>query len=160
MLLLGAIGCGSNTINASGTDVVDANTTITLDRTVCFGACPSYSLSIGGDGTVTYTGRQFVKLVGTATSQIPLADVQSLVDEMERSDYFHLTVPDTCPQGMATDNPTATTSLQIAGKSHVVTDYHGAPCAPAVLRTLEDRIDSVAQSAQWVKCDGADYCAR
>jgi len=160
MLLLGAAGCGRDSINDSVSDKVDATTTITLDRIGCFGACPSYSLSIGGDGTVTYAGRQFVKVVGAATGQIPVADVQGLVDEMERANYFKLTVPDPCPQGIKTDAPTATTSLQIAGKSHVVTDYHGNLCAPPVLRTLEDRIDVVAQSAQWVKCDGTDYCPK
>jgi hypothetical protein len=160
MVLLCAAGCGSDAIDASPPDVVNANTVITLDRTVCFGMCPSYSLSIGGAGAVTFTGRQFVKLVGTATSQIAVADVQGLVDEMEQADYFHLTVPASCPQGISTDAPTATTSLQVAGKSHVVENYHGNACAPAVLRTLEDRIDAVAQSAQWVKCDGVDYCPR
>lgn len=56
--------------------------------------------------------------------------------------------------------PSATTSLSIAGKNHKVEDYHGNPCAPAILRTLEDRIDAVAQSAQWVECEDTGYCAR
>jgi hypothetical protein len=135
--------------------VVDASTVITLDRTVCFGVCPSYSLRIGGDGTVVYSGRQFVKVVGTASAQVPVSDVQALVNEMEQANYFNLTVPQTCARGIATDYPTATTSLTLGGATHTVEHYGGNPCAPTVLTTLEDRIDAVAQSTQWVDCGTA-----
>lgn len=135
--------------------VVDASTVITLDRTVCFGFCPSYSLRIGGDGTVVYSGRQFVKVVGTASAQVPVSDVQALVNEMEQANYFNLTVPQTCARGIATDYPTATTSLTLGGATHTVEHYGGNPCAPTVLTTLEDRIDAVAQSTQWVDCGTA-----
>jgi hypothetical protein len=101
-----------------------------------------------------------VKLVGSVDSQIPVSDVQGLVAEMEQANYFKLTVPKDCPEGIWSDMPSATTSLTIAGKSHEVEDYHGNPCAPAVLRTLEDRIDAVAQSAQWVQCEGPGQCTR
>ena len=156
MLLLCACGSGRD---VGPQPIVDANTAITLDRTVCFGFCPSYSLRIGGDGTVAYSGRQFVKVVGTASAQVPVSDVQGLVNEMEQANYFSLTVPETCAQGIATDHPTATTSLTLAGVTHSVVHYSGNLCAPAVLTTLEDRIDAVAHSAQWVACDtAAGYC--
>jgi hypothetical protein len=139
--------------------VVDASTVITLDRTVCFGFCPSYSLRIGGDGTVVYSGRQFVKVVGTASAQVPVSDVQALVNEMEQANYFNLTVPQTCARGIATDYPTATTSLTLGGATHTVEHYGGNPCAPTVLTTLEDRIDAVAHSTQWVDCGtAAGFC--
>ena len=131
---------------------VDATTVITLDRTECFGSCPSYTLTIRGNGTVSYQGRQFVKVVGTAAAQIQVSAVQALVDEMVRADYFNLSVPATCAQGIWTDAPTATTSLTLAGRSHSVEDYHGNQCAPAALAGIEDRIDEVAGSSQWVDC--------
>ena len=153
----GATGARDGGLDASDVPeaIVDAHTTITLDRTGCYGSCPSYSIRMGGDGTVTYVGRQFVKVVGTASSQVPVPDVQELVNEMEQANYFNLTVPDTCALGIETDAPTATTSLTLAGATHTVVHYYGNPCAPAVLTTIEDRIDAVANSAQWVKCDTA-----
>ena len=151
-------GSGSGR-DAGPQPVVDASTVITLDRTVCFGVCPSYSLRIGGDGTVVYSGRQFVKVVGTASAQVPVSDVQALVNEMEQANYFNLTVPQTCARGIATDYPTATTSLTLGGATHTVEHYGGNPCAPTVLTTLEDRIDAVAQSTQWVDCGtAAGFC--
>jgi hypothetical protein len=146
--------CGSeNSQGVATPPPVDANTAITLDRSACFGNCPSYTLSIGGDGTVAYVGRQYVNVAGTASSQIPVSSVQELADEMYRANYFGLTVPETCPQGIASDFPTVVTSLTIEGNTHMVVHDHGNQCAPAALTTLEDRIDAVAGSAQWVACN-------
>lgn len=38
--------------------------TITLERTVCFGVCPDYVVTVHGDGTVEYEGRNFVAVKG------------------------------------------------------------------------------------------------
>lgn len=154
--------CGSNCVACSDgiVSTVDARTVITLKRDYCFGMCPVYSLTIGGDGTVTYQGTQYVNVVGTATSQIAVSDVQSLVDQMMQADYFNLSVPATCPQGMWTDMPTSTTSLTLDNQSHSIVYDHGNQCAPAILSTLENRIDEISNSAQWVKCDTANgICA-
>lgn len=144
---------GAAGFSGSNQQPVDATTVITLDRTECFGTCPSYSLTIRGDGTVAYQGRRFVKVVGAASTQILVSAVQALVDEMVQADYFNLSVPATCAQGIMSDAPTATTSLTLAGRSHSVEDYHGNPCAPAALPGIEDRIDEAAGSSQWVKCE-------
>jgi hypothetical protein len=155
--LLCASGCGRDPNNDSDF-VVDAQTLITLDRTACMGMCPDYLLSVGGDGTVTFMGRRYVKVVGAASGQIPVADVQTLVDVMQEANYLNLSVPTDCTR-VKTDQPMVTTSLAIAGTTHTVEHYHGNLCAPEVLTTIEDEIDIVAQSAQWVKCDTpSGYC--
>lgn len=151
--LLGAPGCASDA-NTDTQVVIDAQTVVSLDRTACMGACPDYALTVGGDGTVTFVGRRYVKVVGTATGQIPVADVQTLVETMEQLNYFGLSVPTTC-ESVKTDSPTATTSLTITGTTHTVQHYHGNLCAPEALHTIEDLIDIVGQSGQWVKCDTA-----
>lgn len=154
--------CGSNCVACSDgiASTVDARTVITLERSYCFGMCPVYSLTIGGDGTVTYQGTRYVNVVGTATSQIPVSDVQALVDQMMQADYFNLSVPATCPEGMWTDMPSSITSLSLDNQSHTIVYDHGNQCAPAILATLENRIDEISKSAQWVKCDTADgICA-
>jgi hypothetical protein len=140
--------------------VVDSATRVTLDRTPCYGACPVYSLSIGGDGTVAYFGQSAVNVKGAASKQVPVSDVQALVDLMVRADYFELSLPAACPEGFISDAPGATTSLTLGGRTHTVVD-HGNPCAPAVLQMLEDAIDEVTGSVEWVQCDtpGGACCA-
>ena len=134
------------------TYTVDASAVITLKRDVCFGSCPVYALQISGDGSVVYQGTQYVKVVGAASEQIAPSDVQALVDQMMQANYFSLSVPDTCALGIWTDAATDTTSLTLMGQTHTVVHYQGNQCAPAALTPLENRIDAVTNSAQWVNC--------
>ena len=46
---------------------------ISLERTICFGRCPNYRVTIEGDGSVTYEGWRFVKVEGTHWKKIPAA---------------------------------------------------------------------------------------
>lgn len=117
---------------------------ITLERTVCFGNCPAYTLTINGNGKVVYEGRRFVQVTGTQSVQIDAAAVKGLVDEFFKIDYFAL--PDSFTSNIE-DVPSTITSLTIDGKSKTVFENDGAPKA---LKDLEARIDSVTNSAQWV----------
>jgi hypothetical protein len=134
---------------------IDDSTTVTLERSQCYGTCPIYSLSITGDGKVSYQGKKYVKVIGAASGQLAASGLQRLVDMMMEADYFSLAVPDDCTDTV-TDKPTVTTSLTWAGQTHTIEDYHGNGCAPPVLWTLESEIDVVAQSSQWVRCSAGD----
>jgi hypothetical protein len=171
-LLMALAGCGvaasedgtgsesgdPGTTPTAGTPI-DTDTLVTIDRSLCFGPCPSYSLSIAGDGTVAYQGRSYVNVKGPASAQVASSDVQGLVDRLLGAKYFNLSVPVDCPAGISTDAPSVTTSLALSGLTHTVQDYRGNPCVPPVLSSLEDAIDAVANSARWVKCGAPDgYC--
>jgi hypothetical protein len=147
------IGCAGGTSSGTESIPIDADTLITLARSACYGSCPVYSLAISGDGSVVYNGEAFVKVMGRASAQIPVSQVQALVDQMLHADYFELSVPQNCPAGIATDASGATTSLTLGGRTHSVQDYHGNACAPAVLREIEDAIDVLVDSEQWTRCD-------
>jgi Domain of unknown function (DUF6438) len=118
---------------------------ITIERTACYGACPVYSLEITGDGTVTFQGRQFVRVIGRATATIPPEAVRQLVAEFERIHYFDL---QNIYTAHITDLPTTTTSIRIGERFKKVVDHYGGPDE---LEKLEDRIDEVAGSDRWVK---------
>jgi len=133
--------------------IVGSGTLVFLERWECFGSCPAYSLSISGDGTVSYFGMAYVNVKGQASKQVSVDDVQALVDEMLAADYFNLSVSEDCPAGMLSDAPGATTSLTFHGQAHAVEHYHGDLCAPASLRRLEDAIDNFADISAWIECD-------
>lgn len=138
--------------------LVDADTLITLERSDCYGVCPVYSLSVSGEGAVSYVGSSYVKVRGEASSQIEVPRVQELVNEMWDSGYLDMVEPSPCGTSI-TDAPSATTSLRLGQQTHRVVHYHGNPCSPATLTTLEDRIDEVAGSARWLRCDTpSGYC--
>ena len=145
-LILIAVGCArTQTPTPSDLDEV----VITLERTVCFGACPEYKLTICGSGTVEYEGIRFVKIEGTRTIAISKDKIRQLVSEFNRIDYFSL--DDSYEEFMATDMPSAITSLTVDGKTKTVRHYHGDFSAPKELAELDDKIDEIVNSNQWIK---------
>ena len=130
---------------------------VSLERTVCFGTCPSYKVTIARNGTVTFEGRDFVKTKGTATAQIGPDKFQQLVDEFEKIKYFSLRdqysqSSDGCTS-VVTDNPNANTSLRLNGRVKSVSHYFGCR-GPEILQglaSLERKIDEVAGTEKWIK---------
>ncbi|NJR65725.1 MAG: hypothetical protein HC772_10975 [Leptolyngbyaceae cyanobacterium CRU_2_3] len=125
---------------------------ISLERTACFGTCPIYQLTVYGDGRVTYEGRAFVSVQGRQTAQISPAQVQQLVQAVEAAQFFSLADQYTTD---ATDLPGAWTSVTLNGQSKRIwhygaTGHSGLDNAPRSLTELEQAIDTIANSQQWV----------
>ena len=124
-------------------------TRISLERGPCFGTCPIYKVEIKGDGSVTYTGERFVKITGEQHAQISREEVSALVAKFEKADFFSLKDEYTAP---VTDLPTYTLSVSFSGRNKTVTDYGGRMAdMPAVVTELENEVDRVAGTDQWVK---------
>lgn len=125
---------------------------ITLNRTVCFGFCPDYTVTITGEGEVRYVGRRFVNVVGERTATIPRADVAALLARFDEIGFERLR---DAYRANVTDLPTTTIVLERDGRRKVVADYGGLSAGmPEAVRDLQDRIDQVAGTAQWVLRDG------
>jgi Domain of unknown function (DUF6438) len=130
---------------------------ITLERTTCFGTCPAYKVTIFDDGKVVYEGKDFVKRKGKAESQITKAELEDLVREFDRINYFSLDDeyvgdPKNCPESW-TDNPSATTSLNWKDKTKTIRHYHGCRGSSVLdqLTALENKIDEVVNTKRWIE---------
>lgn len=151
-VFLGAAACGGG---GSLRDEPLSTVTISLDRGPCFGFCPDYSVTIKGDGTVIYEGRNFVPTQGTITTTVPVESVERLVAEFDDADFFALEEDYSVN---ATDLPTTITTLSIGGTTKRIVHY-GVGCdvddpvldtAPEALCRLEALIDEVAGTKKWV----------
>ncbi len=129
---------------------------IRLERTVCFGECPAYSVTIDALGNVTYVGDQFVRVKGAQTDRIPVSSVAALSDQADRLGFFALkpeysTIRNADgSETTVTDMPTTVVTITRDGRSKRVSDYLGAP---GDLRVLEDGIDKAARTRRWVRID-------
>jgi hypothetical protein len=137
---------------------------ITLERTECFGPCPIYKLTIHGDGTVVYEGRENVRVKGIEHTKIKPLEVQELTKAFENVDYFNLKDDYTTKEGesrekgyLCTDTPTAIMSLAIG--SHIKT-IENCFIGPETLEKLENRIDEVTDSKRWVTIDAKTVHAK
>lgn len=134
---------------------------IKMDRGMCYGWCPVYSVQISGDGLVIYEGRDYVDAIGIHKKQISQDEVFELVNRALEIEFFELhdSYHDITywqldehgwvhPMGMhVTDLPTCTTEITIGDNTKSVSDYVGAPQR---LRDFEKLIDSVAGTHEWI----------
>ena len=93
---------------------------ITLERTLCYGNCPVYSVTIDGEGNVVYEGKKFVRVEGVRMYTIPQEDVKELVAMFYGIGYFSLNDRYDVP---VTDNRTIITSLKIADKINSINNF-------------------------------------
>ena len=105
-------------------------------------------MTLRGDGTVRYTGRQYVRVSGTHSWKIDPAVVRALAREMEQAGYFEMKDEYTA---MVTDNPTTYTSLTIGSRTKKIKDY---VAGPKMLKEFQQRIDEVAGVKKYVFVTG------
>ena len=145
-------------VSLAGCAPIDATPTssgpvvISLSRTVCFGFCPAYTVTITGDGQVTYVGSAFVNVVGEQHASIAPSAVQGL---LARFDALHFDTLNGSYRAHVSDLPTYTIGLERNGLVKSVVDY-GGPSAgmPQGVRELQNEIDRVAGTSRWVLRDG------
>jgi hypothetical protein len=127
-------------------------TVITLERTPCFGSCPIYKLTITGDvkgdAKVIYEGINFVKIRGQRSTKISAKQFRQLVTEFQQVNY--LSLKDNY-QGGPTDFPSAITSITVGKQQKKVNHYQGSPEAPKNLTELENKIDKIVNTRQWIE---------
>ncbi len=119
-----------------------SDTSVTLERDGCFGTCPSYSVTVHGDGGVDYTGGGFVDIDGQHHYQIPPGEAAALIERLRARDLWSMQ-----PQYVAsiTDSATYTLTIVVAGQSKVIVDYVGGMVGmPAAIGEAEADVDSVA----------------
>ncbi len=159
LILLLIISAGSGTQTFSETSI-PKDALITLSRTACFGYCPTYKLTISADGSVTFEGVDYVKTKGIVKSRISRKQLQQLISEFKKLNYFSLrnqyqSEEDGCST-VWTDYPSATTSIRLNGKSKSVLHYYGChkdpgnAMYPKGLTELETRIDRIVGTERWI----------
>jgi hypothetical protein len=120
-----------------------------LERTLCRGSCPSYTLSIAGDGTVRFDGRASVAIPGLHTAHISSEAVTELINQF-RAANFLCALP--AYKSDWTDNSTQTLSLHINGLVKTVVDYIGLDVGlPLAIHNLEAALDNAAGTERWIK---------
>ena len=122
---------------------------ITLQRTVCYGSCPGYTVSISGTGQVLWEGGPYaVAVPGTHHATLSPRSIDDLIDAVRASRI--LDARDEYRAGW-TDNPTYTVSVDINGLHKQVIDYIGIIVGmPTSIRELENTVDRMAGTDKWI----------
>ncbi|TWB29101.1 DUF6438 domain-containing protein [Nitrospirillum bahiense] len=144
---------------------------ITLTRLGCgMGRCPQYSVVIEGSGRVIFDGggdlppgQRFptvayrrppffssdVLVPGRQEDHVPREAVAALARRFEDAHFFDLA---DSYVAMVSDQPRHSLTLETDKGTKHIEDYAGTMVGmPAVVRTLEDEVDRVANTARWVE---------
>jgi hypothetical protein len=126
----------------------DSTVSVTLERTGCFGSCPSYIVTVSTEG-IEFDGRSYVVATGKHADRVDAGKVRELARKFVASDFYSM---DDQYRGLVTDNPTKVLSISIDGSRKRVVDYVGSWVGmPAVISDLEDEVDSLARTDRWVR---------
>lgn len=125
----------------------DSKVTITLERTGCYGSCPSYTVTVSTDGIV-FDGREFVVARGKHKNSANADEVRKLAKSFIAADFYSM---DSSYIASVTDNPTDILSISIDGRTKRVVDYVGSSVGmPEVVTQLENEVDAFARTQQWI----------
>jgi len=142
---------------------------IALERTPCYGRCPSYTLTLRNDGLVEFTGYEHVSPLGRHVAMIAPRRFTDIAAYVEDIDFFgthtalsyegrvvgetsidvrgnRLAVPREVVEH-STDQPTAFVSVLRDGVRKTISDYGSA--APPRIQVLEGLIDEVRATSKW-----------
>jgi hypothetical protein len=121
------------------------NLQITINRSPCYGMCPTYNMTIYGDGKVVWEGMKNVKAETLDSTMISQADIQKLVDAFENYSFWNL--KDRYHSDMVTDLPSTTVTIVKDGRRKSVYSYFGAPES---FTKVAQAVDDVAIARGWL----------
>ena len=142
LIILGfmLIGCKSNK-QAKG----EMYPIITIEKTACYGTCPAYLFKAYPDGSVTYFGKDYVKLVGDYKASITNEELANIKTLFDKADYFNFA---NVYSANITDHPTTYLYYDNGQQNKKIMDYYGAPES---LKKLEEDLEALINAINWQK---------
>jgi hypothetical protein len=116
---------------------------LSLQRTACFGTCPSYKVEVYESGYATYEGRAHVERIGSYTTHVDRQIMETLANEAERHGFFTLNEVYDSP---VTDLPSTILIIQRNGDTKKVTGRVGQPQA---FKDLAGRVEEILLPLDW-----------
>jgi hypothetical protein len=151
--------CASKKQASAATDTAapttPAITLVSLERKPCFGTCPVYVVTIASDGAMVFEGRKYVDSMGTKNTKLDAARVKAIHALIADHQFFAL--DDKYAYGeancrtYASDAPVVITTVTTKDKVKRVEHDGGCADTPPRLRDLEQRIDSLADVARFIR---------
>lgn len=124
-----------------------------MSKTSCRGNCPVYSITLYGNGEISYEGFQNVNTIGRQQGSLQTDSVIAILQELNRMQYYDLKYE--YSQQQITDMPSVITQIVYSkngiGSSKQVVDYQGDRSTPIELRKLYDRIESMIAQFHWIR---------
>jgi hypothetical protein len=128
-----------------------ASFAVSMGRSVCFGRCPQYQVTVHSDGLVEFIGERYVNAMGAHRKHIDPAQAARLLAPARQ---LFGAMRDYTPENKAcrpyvTDHPSISLGFDDGGTRRVLRHYLGCPNPPTVLTDFEQLIDAIADVGEW-----------
>lgn len=128
---------------------------IQMSRGPCFGSCPSYTITIHGDGLVEYAGGRHVKVQGSQTGVVSKEQIVDILASLDRAKLWSL---EDRAFAWCFDSDSVSVSVSIDVETKRVVSDGGCTGAKSGLQARfvqsAAEIDKIVGSDKWVSCDG------
>jgi hypothetical protein len=119
-----------------------------MQRTPCFGTCPSYTLTILEDGTAYYEGGRFAPREGSYTGKVSAETMEKLWELAETADFFSM--QDKYDSNV-TDLPSTIIRVHAKGKDKRVLARQGTP---QTFKNFAELAEELLAPMEWTLVDG------
>ncbi len=123
-----------------------------IRRTACYGKCPVYEAVFYSDGTVTYSGKRFVKMTGDYEAKVNVSVIEQIKNKAHSIKYCKLADKYPVSGKGVPDFPNTITYVKVDSHEHGITNNSGAP---AELINFEKYLDDILKGLSWKKKGGA-----
>lgn len=120
---------------------------LSLERTPCFGTCPTYKYTIFTTGKVIYHGEANVKHIGSFSTKLSQEQIEEIKTQIKISNIFSMQDK---YDAKITDIPSTLLVINLDGKKKKIYDRHGAPDA---LRDFEKFIDKLVLKSKMTQLE-------
>jgi hypothetical protein len=125
---------------------------IELSRGPCFGMCPSYTVTIHGDGSVEYIGGRLARRDAQAAN----IGTEAVSQILRQLDDAHFSTLEDRAFSWCFDSSSVSITVSLDGKTRRIVSDAGCTGAKSGLQSrfvrVADNIDKVVDSEGWVRC--------
>lgn len=119
-------------------------TEISMERTVCSGTCPVYTVTFKKNGESFYEGKDYVKKIGPYTGNIDEKEFERLAELVERLSFRELEENYSIP---IEDHANVIISVNYGDRVKGVDNY--ADSGPVEVWAIEKVIDALIEDIYW-----------
>ncbi len=123
----------------------DDSVFFSLERTPCFGTCPTYKITIFQDGSAVYEGRRFAPREGRYTGRVDAATMKALKEEAEARGFFAM---DDVYDRPVTDLPSVIIRVHADARDKQVV---GRVAPPQAFKNFTQRAEELLANIEWTK---------
>lgn len=123
-------------------------TYLKIERTPCFGKCPSYTVEFLKTGAIIYTGKKNTEMLGTYRSKMSKIELNKFFKQFENYGYNRLSPK---YDVLSSDLPGLNITLIVNGKRKSVKH---AEAGPRFLTQIGADVDELVLNLKWLDEDG------